>query len=89
MRRESGFFEIFIGHFYFPFVPLCVQCRENCGVTKSVDALIHVQYDIRSINSYCAQFAVVPKKAECPSFLGCEFDWFRLYRLSWIDNSHR
>lgn len=82
VRRESGFVAIFIVDFYLPVAAISVYRRENRGITKAIDAPIHMWYEIRVRDGDCIHLAVVQAKLECSIFLWRKHDGYRPLCLS-------
>lgn len=89
VRHESGLVPIFIGDFYLSVAAFTVQCQEILGITKRVDAFVHVRYAVRVLNGYCVQLVVVHAKSECSVMFGREYDGCHSFCLGMVNNIHR
>lgn len=67
-KRPSSFVATFISYFYLPVAAISVQCRENPGIVKRVDAFVLAQYGIRVPIDYRIHLVVIHAKVDCSIF---------------------
>lgn len=64
MRCESGIFSIARGNLALPISAISVQCQKYCYITKHLDTLVYVSYQVLILGRYCLRFEILTVKAK-------------------------
>lgn len=91
MGFKGGSVQILLGNLYLLTPGICVQCPKICRISKRIDTLVPVWYQVRVSDRRCVQVVVVDAKAKSFVIVGNEENkWgpLRLHRFYTVHCKH-